>query len=77
MPIGFVYKDNRTQVVRLPSETRFPDGVKQVMVRVVGNDRVLSPINQSWDSFFHSEQHVTDDFMPTRSSQEQSDREEF
>lgn len=77
MSIGSVFVDNRTQAVRLPAETRFPDEVKQVLVRVVGPDRVLSPITHSWDSFFHAEEGVSDDFMAERPSQEQNERESF
>jgi antitoxin VapB len=43
----------------------------------VGQDRVLSPIENGWDSFFLSEQRVTDDFMTERASQEQREREAF
>ena len=75
MPTGSVFVNNRTQAVRLPAETRFPDDVKQVEVRVVGKDRVLSPVNHTWDSFFKAEEVATDDFMEDRPSQEQSDRE--
>ncbi|MGJ8530360.1 type II toxin-antitoxin system VapB family antitoxin [Maritalea sp.] len=77
MPTGSVFVNNRTQAVRLPAETRFPDEVKQVRVRVVGQDRVLSPITQSWDSFFHAEEGVSEDFMTERASQEQAERESF
>lgn len=75
MPKGSVFVNNRTQAVRLPAETRFPDEVKQVNVRVVGKDRVLSPVANTWDSFFTAEETVTDDFMEERASQEQSERE--
>ena len=75
MPKGSVFENNRTQSVRLPAETRFPDGVKQVDVRVVGKDRILSPVTNKWDSFFLGEEDVTDDFLETRASQNQSDRE--
>jgi antitoxin VapB len=74
---GSVFVNNRTQAVRLPAETRFPENVKKVTVRVVGQDRVLSPIENTWDSFFHSEERVTDDFMTERATQEQPDRESF
>ena len=74
MLLGSVFLDNRTQVVRIPAEARFPDGVKQVTVRIDGNDRILSPVEQSWDSFFHSSERMSDDFMITRASQNQSDR---
>lgn len=77
MATGSVFVNNRTQVVRLPAETRFPDEVKQVNVRVVGRDRILSPVNSSWDSFFLSDDRVSDDFMDERGSQEQSEREAF
>jgi len=75
MATGSVFVNNRTQAVRLPAETRFPDDVKQVDVRVVGKDRVLSPVDNTWDSFFMAEEGVTDDFMSERASQEQSERE--
>ncbi len=77
MSTGSVFVNNRTQAVRLPADTRFPDDIKQVIVRVVGKDRVLSPIDSSWDSFFLSKERVSDDFMEERASQEQSEREEF
>ncbi len=77
MAIGSVFVNNRTQAVRLPADTRFPDTIKKVVVRVVGQDRVLSPVHKSWDSFFLSDESVSDDFMEQRASQEQSERESF
>lgn len=75
MPIGSVFENNRTQAVRLPLETRFPDGVKKVTVRVVGQDRILTPFENTWDSFFESKDRVSDDFMVERASQKQPERE--
>ncbi len=77
MATGSVFVNNRTQAVRLPLETRFPDNVKKVMVRIYGQDRILSPVDNSWDSFFLSKNQVTDDFMEEQSSQEQQEREDF
>ncbi|MGY4878201.1 type II toxin-antitoxin system VapB family antitoxin [Vreelandella aquamarina] len=77
MPIGSVFVNNRTQAVRLPADTRFPEDVKHVSVRVSGCDRILSPVKNSWDSLFLSEESVTDDFMIERASQEQPEREAF
>jgi len=78
MNIGSVFENNRTQAVRLPSETRFPKEIKKVLVRIIGNTRVISPINKTWDSFFHQEDEgVSDDFMEKRASQFQSERESF
>jgi len=77
MNLGSVFKNNRTQAVRLPAESRFPENVKKVVVRVLGQDRILSPLTNTWDSFFLSEDGVTDDFMTERASQYQSERESF
>jgi len=77
MSTGSVFENNRTQAVRLPSETRFPSNVKKVLVRVVGHERILTPVNHVWDSFFLSEETVSDDFMEQRAAQTQQDRESF
>lgn len=77
MNIGSIFNNNRTQSVRLPVETRFPDTVRKVSVRVVGMDRVLSPAENTWDSFFMSDESVTEDFMVERATQKQTKREEF
>lgn len=74
--LGSVFENNRTQAVRLPAETRFPDSVKRVVVRVVGNERILTPVDALWDSFFHGE-GVSDDFMETRDQPVQDEREAF
>lgn len=78
MNIGSVFENNRTQAVRLPADTRFPKDVRKVSVRVVGNTRIIEPVHNSWDTFFHPEEAgVTEDFMTERASQTQSDRESF
>ena len=77
MPLGSVFVNNRTQAVRLPADTRFPDNIKKVRVRVVGKERILSPVENTWDSFFLSPDTVSDDFMTERASQEQQERESF
>jgi len=77
MATGSIFINNRTQSVRLPAETRFPETVKKVTVRVLGQDRVLSPIENTWGSFFLSEERVSEDFMTKRAAQEQPEREAF
>lgn len=77
MDVGTVFVNNRTQAVRLPVDSRFPGNVKKVVVRIIGKDRVLSPVDNTWDSFFLSDDGVTDDFMQERASQEQPERESF
>ncbi|MCX7167916.1 MAG: type II toxin-antitoxin system VapB family antitoxin [Rhodocyclales bacterium] len=58
-----VGKNNRTQVVTLPLEFRFPEDMKEVFIRKVGEDIVLSPRPQSWEDFLASDVRVSDDFM--------------
>lgn len=52
MMYASVFLNNRTQAVRIPAQFRFDDGVKQVMIRKVGNERILTPIDAVWDRFF-------------------------
>lgn len=77
MLIGSIFTNNRAQAVRLPAKARFPEDVKQVAVRIDGNDRILTPIEHTWDSFFLSDERVSDDFMSARASQIQHDLEEL
>lgn len=75
MAISTVFINNRTQAVRLPAEVRFPEGVKRVNVRAIGDERIIAPIDNSWDSFFMDGPQVSSDFMEARASQQQSERE--
>ena len=68
MLIGSIFINNRTQAVRLPAKARFPEDIKQVAIRIVGNDRILTPFEHTWDSFFLSDERVSDDFMSARAS---------
>jgi antitoxin VapB len=75
MAITTIFTNNRTQAVRLPAELRLPETVKKVDVRARGNERIISPVGQTWDSFFLDGPSVSDDFMIQRASQKQPDRE--
>jgi len=75
MSIGTVFVNNRTQAVRLPLDVRLPEGVQKVEIRVKGNERIISPLGQTWDSFFLGGPNVSDDFLPERASQHQPERE--
>jgi antitoxin VapB len=71
MSIGTVFVNNGTQAVR------FPDGVKHVVVRVLGLERIISPAEHSWDSFFLGGASITEDFMSERAEQIPTERESF
>lgn len=74
---GSIFVNNKTQAVRLPVDARFDDSVKRVVIRKVGKERVLSPIENTWDSFFLSDDKVSDDFLTERAEQTESFREAF
>jgi antitoxin VapB len=75
MHIGTVFINNRSQAVRLPLDVRLPEGVHKVEVRVRGNERIIAPLGQTWDSFFLDGPVVSDDFMAERADQHQPARE--
>ena len=70
-----VFTNNRTQAVRLPAEARLPEGVKKVMVRTRGHERVITPVESTWDFFFLSGPSVSDDFLNERGAQNSVERE--
>ena len=47
----------------------FAAGVRKVNVRVMGPDRVLSPVDRVWDTFFLEEAEATDDVRIERGEQ--------
>jgi antitoxin VapB len=46
-----------------------------VSVRAIGNERIIAPVENTWDSFFMNGPLASDDFMPERASQHQDKRE--
>jgi antitoxin VapB len=73
--ITTVFTNNRSQAVRLPAEARLPDEVKKVIVRIRGRERIITPIENSWDNFFLNGPAVSDDFMNERGVQKSTERE--
>lgn len=71
-----VFQRNRSQVVRLPEAVSLPDDVNRVDVVALGRTRIITPADESWDSWFESE-GVTADFMTEREQPEQQKREAF
>lgn len=77
MAASTVFTNNRSQAVRLPADVRFPENVKKVEVRAVGVERIITPADSVWDSFFVNGPTVSDDFMSERASQQQNERDSF
>ena len=56
-------KNNRVQVVTIPLEYRFPEDMKEVFIRKVGEEIVLSPRPRDWSAFLASNVRASEDFM--------------
>lgn len=56
-------KNNRAQVVTIPLEFRFPETMKEVFIRKIGEDIVLSPRPTDWSVFLAVGPRASDDFM--------------
>ncbi|MBU3560620.1 type II toxin-antitoxin system VapB family antitoxin [Polynucleobacter hallstattensis] len=75
--ITTVFTNNRSQAVRLPAEARLPDEVKKVIVRIRGRERIITPLENTWDNFFLSGPSVSNDFMNERGEQKPVKREDL
>lgn len=49
-----VFQSNRSQAVRIPKAVEFPPDVRDVAIRQVGRNRIISPANALWDDFFEA-----------------------
>ncbi|MCA1784890.1 MAG: antitoxin [Desulfobacteraceae bacterium] len=59
-----IFKNGRSQAVRLPKDFRFD--VEEVFIKKVGNTVILSPKPDSWRDFFLSDVKADPDFMKNR-----------
>lgn len=69
-----LFKNNKTQAVRLPKAVALPDEVKQVEITKLGPARLITPIDALWTGFFDGP-GVSEDFMEERSQPGQQERE--
>ena len=49
-----LFKNGRSQAVRIPKEIAFPEEIKNVVIRREGDVITISPSDHSWDDFFDS-----------------------
>jgi antitoxin VapB len=61
--IATVYSNKKSQLIEIPHEARLPDEVKKIAVRIRGNKRIITPIQNTWENFFQNGPSVTDDFF--------------
>jgi antitoxin VapB len=73
--IAKIFKNGRSQAVRLPKEFRFEDD--EVLIRKNGSDVILSPRPKSWDAFFKETPLPSEDFMSSREDLPNKEREDI
>ncbi len=61
--IAKVFTHNRAQSVYLPADARFLARVKHVTARIRGREKIITPIENTWDHFFFNGPEVTADFF--------------
>jgi antitoxin VapB len=69
--------NNRSQIVTIPLAFRFPDNIKTVYIRKIGDDLVLSPRPDNWADFLSLGPQVGEDFMSASEDQAVQERESF
>lgn len=71
-----IFKNGRSQAVRLPKECRF--NTEEVAVNRVGDIVMLIPMDNKWDNFIQTIDMFTEDFMENgRENQLIQEREEI
>lgn len=73
METAKLFKNGRSQAVRLPKEFRFEGN--EVFVKKIGKAVLLIPYRESWQTLFDSLDQFTSDFMESRDQPENQSRE--
>ncbi len=69
-----VFKNNKSQAIRLPKPVALPDNVKKVDIVKLGRARLITPAGESWDVWFDGK-GVSEDFIPEREQPGDQERE--
>ncbi len=75
MKTAKIFKNGRSQAVRLPKEFRFD--CDEVFVQKQGDKVILSAIEPGWDEFFDSVSVFGDDFLAEREDFPPQERKDF
>lgn len=74
-PVARVGWNNRVQTVSIPLDFRFPDSVREVLIRRDGDSIVLTPGPADWSGFFALRSPASADFMAEREQLPVQERE--
>ena len=71
-----IFISNRSQAVRLPKAVAMPSDVKRVNVVAIGRARIITPADETWDSWFDGD-NTSADFMTDRDEPTDQEHESF
>lgn len=71
-----VFKNNKSQAIRLPKRVAMPPEVRQVDIVALGRARLIVPAGTGWESWF-ADPPVTADFMAERDQPDDQERDPF
>ena len=74
--ISTLFTLNKSQAIRIPKKIAFPNHVETVRVVRLGNSIILTPTNESWNSWFEGP-GVSEDYMTHREQPQDQEREDF
>lgn len=74
LPRSTVFKNNKSQAVRLPKAVALPDTVRRVDIVKIGKARLIVPSDALWDSFFDGPA-ASEDFMDERRQPPEQERD--
>lgn len=75
MQTAKLFKNGRSQAVRLPKDFRFTGNA--VFIKKIGKMVILLPKDDPWSSLVNSLDQFSDDFMETRDQPVPDTREKF
>ncbi len=75
MQTAKLFKNGRSQAVRLPREFRLPGD--DVFIKKLGSIVILIPKDDPWSSLTESLDQFSPDFMERRDQPDQADREDL
>ena len=75
MDVAKLFKNGRSQAVRLPKKYRFDDS--EVFVNKIGDSVILIPKNSKWNTLEKSLNNFSDDFLTERNQPEIQKRDDI
>ncbi len=76
MDIAKIFKNGRSQAVRLPKKYRFEDD-SEVFVNKIGEFVILIPKDSKWETLVNSLDEFSDDYLEERNQPEIQSRDDL